>query len=71
MKEIKDLKLKALKDLNAMEVADLKKELVSAKKTIFELNMKLELNELKQTHLIKALRRYIAVINTIASWKTI
>ena len=56
MKEIKDLKLKALKDLNAMEVADLKKELVSAKKTIFELNMKLELNELKQTHLIKALR---------------
>ena len=25
MKEIKDLKLKALKDLNAMEVADLKK----------------------------------------------
>ncbi len=71
MKEIKDLKLKALKDLNAMEVADLKKELVSAKKTIFELNMKLELNELKQTHLIKALRRYIAVINTVASWKTI
>ncbi len=71
MKEIKDLKLKALKDLNAMEVADLKKELVSAKKTMFELNMKLELNELKQTHLIKALRRYIAVINTIASWKTI
>ena len=52
-------------------VADLKKELVSAKKTIFELNMKLELNELKQTHLIKALRRYIAVINTVASWKTI
>ncbi len=71
MKEIKDLKLKALKDLNAMEVADLKKELVSAKKTMFELNMKLELNELKQTHLIKALRRYIAVINTVASWKTI
>lgn len=71
MKEIKDLKLKALKDLNAMEVVDLKKELVSAKKTMFELNMKLELNELKQTHLIKALRRYIAVINTIASWKTI
>ncbi len=71
MKEIKDLKLKALKDLNAMEIADLKKELVSAKKTIFELNMKLELNELKQTHLIKALRRYIAVINTVASWKTI
>ena len=69
MKEIKDLKLKALKDLNAMEVADLKKELVSAKKTMFELNMKLELNELKQTHLIKALRRYIAVINTTIASK--
>ena len=71
MKEIKDLKLKALKDLNAMEVADLKKELVSAKKTMFELNMKLELNELKQTHLIKILRRYIATINTVVTNKTI
>lgn len=71
MKEIKDLKLKAQKDLNSMELVDLKKELVNAKKMMFELKMKLELNELKQTHLIKALRRYIAVINTIASSKTI
>jgi len=31
--------------------------------------MKKELNELKQTHLIKALRRYIAVIKTIANTK--
>lgn len=71
MKEIKDLKLKAQKDLNSMELVDLNKELVNAKKMMFELKMKLELNELKQTHLIKALRRYIAVINTIASSKTI
>lgn len=71
MKEIKDLKLKAQKDLNSMELVDLKKELVNAKKMMFELKMKLELNELKQTHLIKSLRRYIAVINTIASSKTI
>ena len=71
MKEIKDLNLKTANDLNALEVADLNKELVKTQKSLYELTMKLELNELKQTHLIKALRRYIAVINTIASWKTI
>ncbi len=71
MKELKDLKLKTQKDLVSMEKVELNKELVNAKKMMFELKMKLELNELKQTHLIKALRRYIAVINTIASTKTI
>ena len=38
---------------------------------MFDLNMKLELGELKQTHLIKFLRRYIAVLNTLANNKTI
>lgn len=71
MKELKDLKLKTQKDLVSMEKVELNKELVNAKKMMFELKMKLELNELKQTHLVKALRRYIAVINTIASTKTI
>ena len=71
MKELKDLKLKTQKDLENKKKVELNKELVNAKKMMFELKMKLELNELKQTHLIKALRRYIAVINTIASTKTI
>ncbi|MDP5038908.1 MAG: 50S ribosomal protein L29 [Candidatus Gracilibacteria bacterium] len=71
MKEIKDLKLKAKKDLVALNSSELKKELVNAKKLMFELKMKLEVSELKQTHLIKPLRRYVAVINTIANTKTI
>lgn len=72
MKEIKRFKIKSSKRFKCNGNCWFKKRaLVSAKKTIFELNMKLELNELKQTHLIKALRRYIAVINTVASWKTI
>lgn len=69
MKEIKDLNLKSKKDLEKMELVDLRKELTDSKKRYFSLKMKLELNELKQTHLIKALRKYIAVINTIASSK--
>ena len=69
MKEIKDLNLKTANDLNALEVADLNKELVKTQKSLYELTMKLELNELKQTHLIKALRRYIAVINTTIASK--
>lgn len=71
MKEIKDLWLKSLKDLQKLDVVGLRKELVDSKKKMFELSMKLELNELKQTHLVKPLRRYIAAINTIANEKTI
>jgi ribosomal protein L29 len=44
----------------------LKKEYNEAQKKLFTLKMKLELNELKQTHLIKFLRKYLAAINTIA-----
>jgi ribosomal protein L29 len=32
------------------------------------MKMKKELNELKQTHLVKPMRRYIAVLKTV--WKT-
>jgi ribosomal protein L29 len=63
--------MKEIKDLRKLELSDLKKELVDANKKLFELTMKLELNELKQTHLIKPLRRYVAVINTVINEKTI
>jgi len=69
MKEIKDLKLKELDKLKELNEADLKSELVKSSKELFVLKMKKELGELKQTHLIKALRRYIAKVNTIASAK--
>lgn len=63
--------MKEIKDLRKLEVVELNKELVDAQKKLFELTMKLELNELKQTHLVKPLRRYIAVINTVINEKTI
>jgi len=63
---MKDLKLKTSKELNSLNEDLLKKELIEAKKQLFNLKMKLELNELKQTHLIKFLRRYIATIKTVA-----
>ena len=67
MKEIKDLKLKSFKDLDLMSREELKLELMESERKRFALKMKLELRELKQSHLIKFLRRYIARIRTVAS----
>jgi hypothetical protein len=69
MKEIKDLKLKELAELNKLNEAELKAELASSSKNLYVLKMKKQLGELTQTHLIKALRRYIARVKTIASSK--
>ena len=63
---MKELKLKDVADLRKSDMKSLKKELVEKSKKLYELSMKKELNELKQTHLIKALRRYIATVKTIA-----
>lgn len=63
--------MKTTKDLRKLELSDLRKELVETQKKLFELTMKLELNELKQTHLIKQLRKYVAVLNTVMTEKTI
>ena len=71
MKEIKDLKLKDLAKLNELSEADLKQELASSSKNLYVLKMKQQLGEQTQTHLIKALRRYIARVKTIASSKGI
>lgn len=69
MKELKDLKLKDNKKLLDLSVSDLRKELKDASKRLYSLSLKLELSELKQTHLIKFLRRYIARLNTIINSK--
>lgn len=71
MKELKDLNLKDLAKLNDLNEVDLKKELTSSSKNLYVLKMKKQLGEQTQTHLIKALRRYIARIKTIASSKWI
>jgi large subunit ribosomal protein L29 len=69
MKEIKDLKLLDIEKLNSLNEADLKKELNTSEKKYFTIKMKKELGEVKQTHTIKFLRRYIARIKTIANIK--
>ena len=67
MKELKDLKLKTISDLRKLSKKDLKAEIKLSEKNLFILKMKKEAGELKQTHLIKFLRRYIARINTLVN----
>ncbi|MDQ1433114.1 MAG: ribosomal protein [Patescibacteria group bacterium] len=67
MKELKDLKLKSLEDLKKMKSEDLGRELKDAQKKLFSFEMKLALNEFKQTHLVKFLRRYVARVKTISN----
>jgi len=69
MKQLKDLKLKEISKLNSLSKEELKKEIALSMKNLFVLRMKKDLGELKQTHLIKALRRYVAQINTVATSK--
>ncbi|MDD2870622.1 MAG: 50S ribosomal protein L29 [Candidatus Gracilibacteria bacterium] len=69
MKEIKDLKLQEIGKLRELNEKDLKAELTKSSKDLYVLRMKKELGELKQTHLIKALRRYTAQVKTIAASK--
>ena len=63
---MKELNLKDNASLRKLDAKTLKEELTSASKKLYELNMKKSLWELKQTHLLKALRKYIARIKTIA-----
>lgn len=69
MKTVKDLKIKDKKKLAEFSEADVKKELQAARKMLFTLEMKNETNELKQTHLVRFARRYVAQLLTIASAK--
>jgi large subunit ribosomal protein L29 len=69
MKEIKDLKLQELGKLIELDEKALKATLIKTSKDLFVLRMKKEVGELKQTHLIKALRRHIAQVKTVAASK--
>ena len=69
MKELKDLKLMDDSKLDTLDESKLKEKLKGSEKKLFTLKMKLSMGELKQTHLVKFLRKYIAKIKTIASAK--
>ena len=71
MKKISDLKLKSKDELRKLDSKKLTAELTAAKAQLFNLNMKLQLDELKETHLVKILRRYIALVKTISVELTI
>ena len=66
-KKTSSSELKDLKALKAMDRSDLTAELTAARKALFVLTMKKDLGELKQTHLMRAHRKYIAQISTFLS----
>ncbi len=65
MKEIKDLKMKSSDALKKLTAEKLKEEIKTAEKMLFTMRMKLTVGELKQTHLMKAMRRYVASLKTL------
>lgn len=64
MKEIKDLNLKDKQALLKMDLVSLKVELKKSSRQLYELKVKKNLWELKQTHLVTFLRRYLARLNS-------
>ena len=55
---------KNLNDLKTLDRTDLARELESARRELYILTMKKNLGELKQSHLLKVQRQYIAQIST-------
>jgi ribosomal protein L29 len=55
---------KSLGDLKSLERTELTRELESARRELYILTMKKNLGELKQPHVLKGQRRYIAQIST-------
>ncbi len=66
MKELKDLKLMDNTKLKDLSKDKLKEEIIKSEKNLFILRMKKQTGELKQTHLMKHLRRYIARLKTLS-----
>jgi ribosomal protein L29 len=65
MKTLKDLNIKTLEALRKLSTEKLNDELKASQKTLYTMNMKLVAGEQKQTHVIKAMRRYIASLKTL------
>lgn len=64
---MKDIKMKSKVDIQKMSKDDLTLELKSAEKSLYNMKMKLVVGELKQTHLVKQARRYVATLKTFAT----
>jgi ribosomal protein L29 len=55
---------KSLADLSTLSKSELQTELNTARRDLYILTMKKELGELKQSHVMKQARKYIAQIST-------
>tara|TARA_B100001027_G_scaffold154945_1_gene108965 strand:- start:770 stop:967 length:198 start_codon:yes stop_codon:yes gene_type:complete len=55
---------KKIKDLTKLTKDQLDKELVSARKMLFESNFKHKMGQLKESHLLKTTRKEIARVKT-------
>lgn len=55
---------KKIKDLTKLTKDQLNKELVSARKMLFESNFKHKMGQLKESHLLKTTRKEIARVKT-------
>ena len=55
---------KKIKDLTKLNKEQLNKELVSARKMLFESNFKHKMGQLKESHLLKTTRKEIARVKT-------
>jgi ribosomal protein L29 len=69
MKAIKELPIKSSDVLTQLDIPALKKELQASKKYLYTMKMKLALGELKQTHLVRYMRRYTAHLATLINLK--
>lgn len=63
-KSIAQFEKKTLSTLKELEKNELLDELQSARKEFYVLSMKKELGELKQTHILRSMRKYIAQVST-------
>ena len=62
---MKKQSFKDLKALEALDAAELAKEIAKAEKELFLLNMKHRANELKQSHTLGAQKKYLATLQMI------
>ncbi len=67
MKALKDLNIKTTDVVRKLTAEKLVEELKTAQKGLYTMKMKLVAGEQKQTHVIKAMRRYIASLKTLQS----
>lgn len=61
---MKDLKMKSKVEIQKMTKDEIIAETKSAQKALYSMKMKLVVGELKQTHTLKIVRRYVALLKT-------